>query len=266
MGIVSQIRKLTAELPQVSLALSLHAPNQAARQAIVPTASRYPIEQLVDALDNHMKAHQHKRRSDGSLVYDKDGQVALRESMKRRAMIEYVMLEGTSGTFECAHQLGQLCHGKSFMVNLIPYNSTNVKDVLRCPTEEHMQEFRNIVASYGVVTTIRRTMGADIDSACGQLVQAVIDKREQDRTSSVVDIEDVVGTAKGVSASSTRSPAVTRAAGNAVNTESAATLDAEPKPLSSWDWEFWIGPLQVATAVSACCFVVSLAHYYRPRR
>ena len=61
-GLISQIRRLTKELPEVSLALSLHAPNQKAREAIVPTASRYPIEGLIEALDNHMMAYLNQKR------------------------------------------------------------------------------------------------------------------------------------------------------------------------------------------------------------
>jgi sorting nexin-8 len=77
-GLISQMRKLTKDLPEVSLALSLHAPNQEARTAIVPTAARYPIEGLIDALDNH------QRRSG-------EEDEPIKESSRRRAMIEYVM-------------------------------------------------------------------------------------------------------------------------------------------------------------------------------
>lgn len=86
-GLISQIRKLTKELPEVSLALSLHAPNQDARTAIVPTASRYPIEKLVDALDEHMMAYLKKRP--GQTGYTEEERI--KESTRRRAMIEYVM-------------------------------------------------------------------------------------------------------------------------------------------------------------------------------
>ena len=71
-------------------------------------------------------------------------------------------MEGETSSFECAHQLGKLCENRHLVVNLIPYNATDVKDKLRCPSGPHMREFRNIVASYGTFCTIRRTMGADI--------------------------------------------------------------------------------------------------------
>ena len=83
-GLISQIRKLTMELPEVSLALSLHAPNQELRTSIVPTASRYPIEKLIDALDGHMLAYLKTR----DVVTQEE---RIKESTRRRAMIEYVM-------------------------------------------------------------------------------------------------------------------------------------------------------------------------------
>jgi adenine C2-methylase RlmN of 23S rRNA A2503 and tRNA A37 len=93
-GLVSQIRKLTKELPEVSLALSLHAPNQAARTAIVPTAARYPIEKLIDALDGHMMAYLERRP--GQRGYTEEERV--KESTRRRAMIEYIMRKYTLRT------------------------------------------------------------------------------------------------------------------------------------------------------------------------
>lgn len=85
-GLISQIRKLTKELPEVSLALSLHAPNQEARSSIVPTATRYPIDKLIDALDNHMMAYLVKRTGESFTTEER-----IKESTRRRAMIEYVM-------------------------------------------------------------------------------------------------------------------------------------------------------------------------------
>ena len=124
-GLISQIRRLTKELPEVSLALSLHAPNQEARTAIVPTATRYPIEGLIDAVDAHMMAYVERKRerkrleqrqSNGETATASDSTTAIgpytaeermKESSRRRAMIEYVMLEGETSTFECAHQVSE---------------------------------------------------------------------------------------------------------------------------------------------------------------
>ena len=111
-------------------------------------------------------------------------------SKRKRAMIEYVMLEGETSSFECAHQLGKLCENRRLIVNLIPYNQTDVKDKLRCPPREHIEKFQDIVRSYGSFCYIRKTMGADIAGACGQLV---VEKEQKDSSSPPVakDIEDI---------------------------------------------------------------------------
>lgn len=89
-GIASKIRQLTKELPEVSLALSLHAPNQELRSKIVPTAKNYLLEDMIDALDGHMKAHLYERPSDPNTKHRSE-LVREKESSRRRAMIEYVM-------------------------------------------------------------------------------------------------------------------------------------------------------------------------------
>eukprot|EP00525_Craspedostauros_australis_P006216 CAMPEP_0198116798 /NCGR_PEP_ID=MMETSP1442-20131203/14477_1 /TAXON_ID= /ORGANISM="Craspedostauros australis, Strain CCMP3328" /LENGTH=220 /DNA_ID=CAMNT_0043774705 /DNA_START=21 /DNA_END=683 /DNA_ORIENTATION=+ len=146
-------------------------------------------------------------------------------------MIEYVMLEGESSTFKCAHQLGKLCENRQLVVNLIPYNATDVKDKLRCPSDEHMQEFKKIVSSYGAFCTIRRTMGADIAGACGQLVKktqggegapAVVSTKNDERTplqhdlATHLDIEDVM------------LPHASSASATSVTTTGAVTPAAHP--------------------------------------
>merc|ERR1712008_455312 len=130
----------------------------------------------------------------------------IKESSRRRAMIEYVMLKGESSSIKCAHELGKLCENRQLVVNLIPYNATDVEDKLQCPSDEHMLKFRDIVQSYGTFVTIRRTMGADIASACGQLVQQKNKERDEIEAAKkkkkvakesggeekTIDIEDVV--------------------------------------------------------------------------
>ena len=186
-GVASRMRDLTRDLPCINLALSLHAPNQPMREKIVPSAKGTPIESLIEALDSHMMALTKRKLLENPQEDDKTTDFNIEErqsaSKKKRAMIEYVMLVGDTSTIEAAHQLGKLCEGRHLVVNLIPYNKTDVKDKLDCPTEEHMQEFRRIVSSYGSFCSIRRTMGADIAGACGQLVV------EQEKKQ-VLDIED----------------------------------------------------------------------------
>jgi hypothetical protein len=265
-GIIDKIRKLTEELPEVSLALSLHAPNQAMRSAIVPSAKHFPIEQLVDALDGHMMTFLHRRkRLEASESNPQNGESTIatneytveeriKESTRRRAMIEYVMLEGETSTLEAAHQLGKLCEGRQLIVNLIPYNQTDVKDKLRCPSEERVYEFRNILTSYGTFCTIRRTMGADIDSACGQLITLEKEKSKAREQAGVRDIEDVA---------SNHSADITKV----VPKLSSQTSPSPPStPTSGLDLEPWIRPLAVATTIAASCFVVTTVLFLKQRR
>ena len=307
-GLISQIRRLTKELPEVSLALSLHAPNQKDREAIVPTASRYPIEGLIDALDNHMMAYLNQKRKREILPKSTSGSFGLaleeqqpprtytaeeriKESSRRRAMIEYVMLEGESSSLKCAHQLGKLCENRHLVVNLIPYNATDVKDKLRCPSDKHMLEFRNIVQSYGTFVTIRRTMGADIASACGQLVQKK-NKEQQEREAmkgndkvetknlvgeeNAVDIEDVVNVKGDSDEIKIHEEIVTKSDSTVSNTkrqgrasEHRKNFDIQSswiKRLSNQDLDRYSKFLTLATTVSATCFLVSSAFYLKRRR
>lgn len=86
-GVTPKMRRLTEELPEVNLALSLHAPNQPMREAIVPTAKMYPIQDMVDALDDHMMALVKSKSADGTFGADERKSA----SKRKRAMIEYVM-------------------------------------------------------------------------------------------------------------------------------------------------------------------------------
>lgn len=253
-GIISRIRKLTADLPEVSLALSLHAPNQEMRSAIVPTAKNYPIEELIDALDAHMMAYARKRLPAGTVF---SSEQRIQESSRRRAMIEYVMLEGPTSSLESAHELGKLCEKRQLIVNLIPYNQTDVKDKLKCPPEERIEEFRNIVASYGTLCTIRRTMGADIDSACGQLI-SLKNKNKNEQNNAVRDIEDMG------SGGNDKKPTIMVTTSSSM--KESSRKDSSKEETASPDLEQWVRPLVAATMISASCFVVSTYLFLKSRR
>jgi len=281
-GLVSQIRKLTNELPEINLALSLHAPNQDARTAIVPTASRYPIKTLIQALDEHMMAYLKKRKKEEAAktirgatgtgsdnVDEYTAAERIKESTRRRAMIEYVMLEGETSSFECARQLGKLCENRHLVVNLIPYNSTNVKDKLRCPSWDHMQQFRDIVASYGAFCTIRKTMGADIDSACGQLItlQKQQQKSEQkdgdgSATPPVRDIEDSMDFPENTK-SSTSGPKREKGVEKGVEKGGVDKGRRNQQDDGKHAVDPWILSLSVATSLSAVCFVLATTIYLK---
>jgi len=280
-GIVSKIKQLTNEMPEISLALSLHAPTQELRCQIVPTAKYYPIQDLVDALDNHMMACLRQRmplQKHQVIQYTKEQRI--KESSRRRAMIEYVMLTGPTSSLECAHALGKLCQDRHLIVNLIPYNATNVKDALQCPSRQHMEEFRAIVASYGTFCTIRKTMGADIASACGQLITKEQTKDGQEPTTDkVMDIEDIV--VRTTENGATNQTLARRQKGASSENQSS-TVEENGRRRSSVSFapeedfasgksledtlEALVRPLSIATAVAASCFIGVTALYLRQNK
>jgi adenine C2-methylase RlmN of 23S rRNA A2503 and tRNA A37 len=254
-GVTSGMRKLTRDLPEVNLALSLHAPNQPMREAIVPSAKGTPIESLIEALDSHMMALTKRKLLENPQEDDKTTDFNIEErqtaSKKKRAMIEYVMLVGDTSTIEAAHQLGKLCEGRHLVVNLIPYNKTDVKDKLDCPSEEHMQEFRRIVSSYGSFCSIRRTMGADIAGACGQLVV------EQEKKQ-VLDIEDGPFPPKDVK--------ISRMAPRRKKKSDAHPSNGEESNDKQQATDRLLHQLTFATAIAASLFVVSTSLLVLQRR
>ena len=254
-GLPAQMRKFTADLPEVCMALSLHAPNQQMRSAIVPTAQHYPIEDLIDALDSHMMAYLRKRMPSDAIFSQEQ---RIQESARRRAMIEYVMLEGATSSLECAHQLGKLCEHRHLVVNLIPYNQTDVQDTLRCPTEEHMNEFRRIVSSYGAFCTIRRTMGADIASACGQLITL---KKKEEHDGTVRDIEEAGDTQLRPRPASSGLGEV-----STVSSVRRVVDKSTPEEVKEVNLDGWVGPLAIATTVAASCFVTTSYLFLRQHR
>lgn len=143
------------------------------------------------------------------------------------------------------------------MVNLIPYNKTDVKDKLSCPSEEHMREFQRIVSSYGSFCTIRRTMGADIAGACGQLVVGG-EKEEEEyrRRGKLEDIEDGPFREDG----SRKPPRMTIVAlpSKRRKEDVVAARETHEEDESKGDGQDrWVRLLTVATVVVATCFVVS---------
>lgn len=145
-GIISNMLQLTRDMPNVQLALSLHAPTQELRQQIVPTAKSYPLDKLIEAVDYSI------------------------QRSRKRILIEYVMLHEVNSSEKEAHELGGLLRGKDVLINLIPYNSTSVAANYRAPPKEVTARFQSILQQqYNLFTTVRIEMGADIDGACGQL-------------------------------------------------------------------------------------------------
>ena len=150
-GVVPAIDRLK-QVSDVSLALSLHAPNDALRNELVPLNQKYPIKEVLAACRRYISGE-----------------------TKRKITVEYVMLDGINDTPQHAHELVQLLKSLPCKVNLIPFNPfpetkyTTSADVA-------IDRFRNIIVKGGLVTTTRKTRGEDIDAACGQLAGKVQDK------------------------------------------------------------------------------------------
>ena len=148
-GVVPKMRRLIVDAPGVCLALSLHAPNQALRERIVPTATAYKLSDILAALDHYLAAG----------------------GPKTSAMIEYCVLGGVNDSVECARELGHLMRDRDVIVNLIPYNPTDVPMGHEPPTPEAVRAMYSVLTGreFKVFTTVRHEMGQDISGACGQL-------------------------------------------------------------------------------------------------
>jgi hypothetical protein len=160
------------------------------------------------------------------------------------------LVVGETTTIEAAHRIGKLCEGRHLVVNLIPYNKTDVRGKLSCPSEGHMREFQRIVSSYGSFCTIRRTMGADIAGACGQLVVGG-GEGEIRRLAKLADIED--GPFREDRFRKPR-PIITLPSKRRKEVVVRDTREDESKGDGP---DRWVRYLTVATAVAATCFVVS---------
>ncbi len=151
-GVVPMIDRLRDDCP-VALAVSLHAPNDVLRDNLVPLNRKYPINELLDACTRYLQA-------------------APRDFIT----FEYCMLDGVNDTPEHAHELVRLLKQRiSCKINLIPFNPFPASGLLRSP-RERVQAFAHVLQAAGIVTTVRKTRGDDIDAACGQLAGEVQDR------------------------------------------------------------------------------------------
>eukprot|EP00250_Pteridium_aquilinum_P010323 c19301_g1_i1 orf=364-1509(-) len=167
-GIIPKILSLKVDLPEVSLAISLHAPTQELRSTIVPAARAFPLSKLIAAVDAYLI---------GS---------------KSKVFIEYVMLATVNDREEHAHQLGKLLQGRRVVINLIPYNPTTVTMQFKASGPIEVLQFQKILKeTYGLRTTVRQEMGQDIEGACGQLSVSHLSNKLSKSSSTVGDIEDL---------------------------------------------------------------------------
>jgi 23S rRNA (adenine2503-C2)-methyltransferase len=150
-GLVPQIYKL-AEETNVALAVSLHAPDDELRSELVPINRKHPIAELLEACWHYID-----------------------EQNGRSVTFEYVMLDGVNDSPAQARALAALLKGHPAKVNLIPFNPFPGTRYQRSP-QAAILKFRDELIQRGVLATIRRTRGDDIDAACGQLAGKVIDR------------------------------------------------------------------------------------------
>lgn len=154
-GIVPAIDRIKREL-DVSLAISLHAPNNALRNELVPVNQKYPLEELMPAL--------HRFVEDGH--------------SKKHVTVEYVMLDHINDRPEHAEQLIDLLGDLPSKVNLIPFNPFPNTEYQRS-SNNAVHRFQRQMLEAGINCTIRRTRGDDIDAACGQLAGKVKDRTQR---------------------------------------------------------------------------------------
>ncbi len=153
-GVVPNIDRLLADCP-VSLAVSLHAPDDDLRDQLVPLNRKYPISQLLESCRRYAN-------------YDR----------RWRVTFEYIMIKNTNDSLWHARKLVNLLSDIPAKVNLIPYNQVDGLDYER-PLVDDINRFRDVLLSAGVMTITRKTRGADVNAACGQLAGKFSDRTKR---------------------------------------------------------------------------------------
>ena len=143
-GLVPKIIELADEELAITLAVSLHAPNDEKRKALMPVAKKYSMDELLSSCRYY---------------FEKTG---------RRVTFEYALVEGTNDSREDAKELAKRLSGMNCHVNLIPVNPVEERDCKR-PAAEACRAFAGALDKYGVNATVRRELGSDISASCGQL-------------------------------------------------------------------------------------------------
>lgn len=150
-GVVPAIYRLT-EVCDVSLAVSLHAVTDELRDVLVPINKKYPLQELMEACRENAKI-----------------------APRRTITFEYVMLNGINDSMDDARGLVKLLKTVPAKINLIPFNPFP-QSSYQCSSKATIERFKTLLNDAGIVTTVRKTRGEDIDAACGQLVGQVEDK------------------------------------------------------------------------------------------
>lgn len=143
-GVIPGIKKLQDENLQLTLSVSLHAPNDTVRTKLMPVNKKYPVDELLSACREYA------------------------QSTSRRISYEYAMFGGVNDSDECAVELANKLKGTLAHINLIPANDVT-ESGLKSSTPERIKRFSEILEKSGRNVTVRRSLGGDIDASCGQL-------------------------------------------------------------------------------------------------
>ncbi|MBR3597169.1 MAG: 23S rRNA (adenine(2503)-C(2))-methyltransferase RlmN [Clostridia bacterium] len=143
-GIVPGIMKLMEENLQLTLSISLHAPNDEIRSSMMPVNKKWGVRELIDACKKYT------------------------DTTSRRISFEYAMVNGVNDSEECAYELAELLRGMLCHINLIPVNEVTETSCKRS-SPARIKRFSDILSAKGFAVTVRRELGADINAACGQL-------------------------------------------------------------------------------------------------
>lgn len=257
-GVLKNMQRLSDELPSVNLAFSMHAPNQTVRLKIVPAAKAHPLEKLLEAVDYHiLKNNQcrekwEKNKSGGSTAIesppeDEDDEMpktvqrykvndkGVRVLGKGGVMIEYILIQNINDRPEHAHELAALLAPRrdNILLNLIPYNPTEVAEDFQAPTQEEVDRFHQIciLPEYQIHTRVRQEKGQDIAGACGQL--ALVKAKQANLEGHIErDLEDIAK--ETIKSSSSRSHSASQPSSSASTVVNARPGNISPdKQLAS---------------------------------
>jgi 23S rRNA (adenine2503-C2)-methyltransferase len=155
-GVVPALDMLGDQI-DVALAISLHAPDNALRDVLVPVNKKYPIEVFLASVRRYL---------------------AKSNANQGKVTVEYVMLNGINDSTDQAHALAKILADTPCKLNLIPFNPYPGSPYT-CSSNSRIDRFAKVLMEYGFIVVVRRTRGDDIDAACGQLVGEVVDRTKR---------------------------------------------------------------------------------------
>lgn len=152
-GLVDKIYELEKQNLQITLTISLHAPNDTLRREMMPIANRYSLQELIGSVRDYFN------------------------KTRRRIVFEYALVDGKNDTFACADELAGLVKGLACHINLIPLNTVKERGMIGT-NRKKAYAFMERLEKNGISATVRRTIGADIEGACGQLRNKIINENK----------------------------------------------------------------------------------------